>query len=233
MTARHFAVGEVGAAPLTDEIDGAALAEAVEVTGADLLVLLVSPEEQLRIMGDLQSAGFTGQVATFPHPETQTREFFAALVEVAPDILHYRTVLWEPTLDTSGSIEFNARYRNRFDGETMDGPAFAAYHAVKILFDSAFFGGSADPADIVAYMSSPNAVFDLHKLLGVSFRPWDHQLRQPVYLVQVQPDEGSAFDLGLLVGQLPELYLPGSDPLERLDQIGDLAGRSTCRFAGP
>lgn len=233
ITERHFAVGEVASTPLVDEVDGAAIAEAVEVTGADLLVLLVDAEEQLEIMAGLQEAGFTGEVAAYPHPETQTREFFAELVAVAPDIDHYRIVLWEPTLDTSGSIEFNARYRNRFDGETMDGAAFAAYHAVKILFDSAFFGASVDPADIVTYMSSPNAVFDLHKLLGVSFRPWDHQLRQPIYLVQVRPDAESAFDSGLLVGQLPELYLPGTDPLERLDQIGDLAADSTCGFAAP
>jgi len=86
------------------------------------------------------------------------------------------------------------------------------------------------PSEVVAYMSSPIAIFDLHKLLGASFRPWNHQLRQSLYLVYVDPNAESAFRAGLMVGQLPALYLPGTDPLERLDQIGDLAGRSTCSF---
>ena len=74
-------------------------------------------------------------------------------------------------------------------------------------------------------------MFDLWKGIATSFRPWDHQLRQSMYLVEIREDpEASAFDLGLLVGQLPAIYLPGTDPNERLDQIGDLADRSRCSW---
>jgi hypothetical protein len=199
-------------------------------SNADLLVLLVDPAEQLQLLGQLHVADFNGAVASYPHAATQTREYFAELLRTAPSIDHYRALLWEPTLDTSGAIEFNLRYRQRWEGETMDGPAWAAFHAIKVLFDSVSFGGAADPAGVVAYMESPNAVFDLHKLLGASFRPWDHQLRQALYLVRVDPDAESVFRTGFLVGELPALYMPGTDPVERLDQIGDLANRSKCRF---
>jgi len=228
LSERHFAVDEVGTVVLSGDIAGSTLVEAFDRSGADLMVLLISPAEQLEILAELNDAGFTGNVTGYPHPETQTREYLLALAETAPDISHYRIQLWEPTLDTSGSIEFNARYRNRWDGETMGGPAWASYHAVKILFDSAFFSNSTVSEVVLNYLNSPSSVFDLHKLLGGSFRPWDRQLRQPVYLVQLNHGAESVFRLGLLVGELPALYMPGTDPVERLDQIGDLAGNSTC-----
>ena len=227
---RHFGVREVGEAVWTAETDIADLLDDVDRSNADLLVLLLDPAEQIEMMAHLEAAGFSEQVAAYPYPATQTREYFLALREVAPSIDHYRAVLWEPTLDTSGAIEFNLRYRNRWDGETMDGPGWAGFHAVKVLSDAALLGGTLVPSEVVAYMNSPFAVFDLHKLLGASFRPWDHQLRQSLYLVYVDPNEESVFRTGLMVGQLPALYLPGTDPLERLDQIGDLAGQSTCNF---
>jgi len=225
---RHFGVDQVGDAVYVEGTTTSDIIAGFEDSGADLLVLLLDAGEQLEVMAGLEEAGFDGQVAGYPHAATQTREYFVALSEVAPSIEHYRAVIWEPTLDTSGSIEFNLRHRNRWDGETMDGPAWAGYHAVKILFDSASFSRSVDPAEIMSYMRSPNAVFDLHKLLGASFRPWNQQLRQPLYLVNIDPQEESKFQMGLLVGQLPSLYLPGTEPNERLDQIGDLANGSTC-----
>jgi ABC transporter substrate binding protein (PQQ-dependent alcohol dehydrogenase system) len=230
LQARHFGVSEVGSSVLTRDVGIADILAGFDRANADLLVLLLDPAEQLHLLGQLQAADFAGFVAAYPYPATQTREYFAELLQAAPGIDHYRAVLWEPTLDTSGAIEFNLRYRQRWNGETMDGPAWAAFHAIKILFDSVSFGGANDPAGVVDYMESPNAVFDLHKLLGASFRPWDHQLRQALYLVRVDPDAESVFRAGFLVGELPALYMPGTDPVERLDQIGDLANRSRCRL---
>lgn len=227
---RHFGASEVGNAVVREDTDIAGVLAAYNRSRADLIVLLVSPEEQVRLYGALNDAGFTGEVAGYPFAATQTRIYFRALAEVAPDIDLFRAELWEPTLDTSGAIEFNLAYSNRWDGETMDGPAWSAFHAIKVLYDAASFGGSADPADVVDYLASQASVFDLHKLIGASFRPWDHQLRQPLYLVSLDPAVDSNAEMGLLVGELPALYLPGTDPVERLDQIGDLANRSTCRF---
>jgi len=33
-----------------------------------------------------------------------------------------------------------------------------------------------------------------------------------------------------LVGELPAIYMPGTDPVERLDQLGDLRDRTRCAF---
>ncbi len=112
----------------------------------------------------------------------------------------------------------------------MDGPAWAAYSSVKMLYEAASFGGSQESSAIIDYFENPQTSFDVHKGIGVSFRPWDHQLRQPLYLVKINPDAERVWDLANLVGELPALYLPGTDPIERLDQIGDLQRASSCRF---
>jgi hypothetical protein len=111
----------------------------------------------------------------------------------------------------------------------MDPAAWATYHAVRILFEAAFFGGSIAPADVIAYMEAPGTVFDLHKGIAVTFRPWDRQLRQSLFLVKISETETDPFNVVLLVGELPAIYMPGTDPIERLDQLGDLADRSRCR----
>ncbi len=227
---RHFGVREVGNAVFDADTDIAELIDQIERSDADLLMLLLEADEQLEVMAALEAAGFGTQVAGYPYPATQTREYYLTLREIAPSIDHYRAALWEPTIDTSGAIEFNLRHRNRWDGQTMDGPSWAGYHAVKVLYDASAFGNTTVGSELIDYLRSPNAVIDLHKLLAGSFRPWDHQLRQSLYLTFVEPEEESVFLAGLLVGQLPALYLPGTDPLERLDQIGDLAANSTCEF---
>ena len=227
---RHFGVREVEQVTLTPETDAADIVSDFDRSGADLLVLLIDPAEQLEMMSALEEAGFQAEVAGYPYPATQTRQYFLELLRVAPSIAHYRAALWEPTLDTSGAIEFNLRHRNRWEGQTMDGPSWSGYHAVKVLYDSATFSNTIDGAGVVEYLESPNAVIDLHKLLAGSFRPWDHQLRQSLYLSFVDPNADSLFRTGLIVGQLPALYLPGTDPLERLDQIGDLAAQNTCNY---
>ena len=112
----------------------------------------------------------------------------------------------------------------------MDGPAWAAYMSVKMLYEAATFGGGVEADKVLAYLENPATNFDVYKGIGVSFRPWDHQLRQSLYLIKINPDADSALNLADLVGELPALYLPGTDPLERLDQLGDLERASPCNF---
>lgn len=87
-------------------------------------------------------------------------------------------------------------------------------------------GGSLEPQAVLDYLS--NSVFDVWKGIGVSFRPWDRQLRQPLYLVAINDADSDAFGLATLVGELPAIYMPGTDPVERLDQLGDLQATSRC-----
>ena len=82
---------------------------------------------------------------------------------------------------------------------------------------------------MLAYLTAPTTVFDLYKGIGTSFRPWDRQLRQSVYLVGLSESDPDPFSMAILVGELPAIYLPGTELVERLDQIGDLEAESRCR----
>lgn len=226
---RHFGARIVGRVAVQDGGgDAGTVAAALRRANADLVVLLVSAEEQLRWLAELDAAGVRVEVAAFPHPEAQTRAFFEASRSAAPNLgtLH-RGLAFEATLDAYGARELNARYRLRWD-RPMDPSAWAAYQAVKILFEASFFTGTTDADAIVAHLTAPTTVFDVWKGIGTSFRPWDRQLRQSLYLVRISTTQDDPFTMGLLVGELPAIYMPGTDPLERLDQIGDLAAQSRC-----
>jgi hypothetical protein len=167
-------------------------------------------------------------VTGFPYPEAQTRTFYRASRHAAPKLgAGHRISAWEATLDAYGARELNARYRMTY-GEPMDDSAWAVYQGVKVLYEAAFFGGSTEPDAVLAYLSSPASVFDVWKGIGTSFRPWDGQLRQSIYLVKIDAAAQEPFTLASLVGELPAIYMPGTDVVERLDQLGDLAGVAAC-----
>jgi ABC transporter substrate binding protein (PQQ-dependent alcohol dehydrogenase system) len=226
---RHFGARSVGDAVIEPGTDLAAVARNIDRAGADLVVMLLPAVDQLTVLAGLEAGGVDAMVTGFPYPEAETRTFYAASRAAAPVLgAGHRISSWEATLDAYGARELNARYRATY-GEPMDASAWAVYQGVKMLYDSAFFGGSYDPADVVAYLGSDQAVFDVWKGIGTTFRPWDGQLRQSLYLSKIDASIDDPFTLASLVGELPAIYMPGTDPVERLDQIGDMAAVTSCR----
>ncbi|HEY4200619.1 MAG TPA: ABC transporter substrate-binding protein [Devosiaceae bacterium] len=226
---RHFAAREVGHAvvPAGSPLPDSTLSD-IKNSGADLVVMLVGSADQLSVLKQLEGAGISTMVTGFPYPETQTRTFFEASAHAAPKLgTGMRAEEWEPTIDAYGARELNARYEERWH-EPMEGSAWAAYQAVKIFYEAAVFTTSTAPTDILGYMNSPDTVFDVWKGIGTSFRPWDRQLRQSLFLVKIDDTATDPKLVGQLVGELPEIYMPGTDPIERLDQLGDLQGQSRC-----
>ncbi len=227
---RHFGIRQVAEQAITP---GGAVPEnlvaEIARTNADFVLLLMDGADQIAVMSAMDAAGLDMQVTGFPYPDTQTRAFFVAMQAAAPTIgTNNRVTTWEPTLDAYGAREMNARYRQQFR-EPMDSSAWATYQAVKILYEAAFFGGSIEPAAVVAFMAAPTSVFDVYKGIGTSFRGWDRQLRQTLFLDKISdfpvPD---SFNMAILVGELPAIYMAGTDPVERLDQLGTTAAQSAC-----
>lgn len=234
---RHWGAAEVGRAEVAPgQADYGRVLDAIRRARPDVTLVLLPPQGQLDFTAGHDALGLAGRVTGFPHPATQTRRYFARLAEAAPRAgATYRAALWEATLDAYGARELNSRFMARW-GEPMEPPAWAAYQAVRMVFDAAIGAGRVDGAGLVEHLAAQQGVFDVHKGIGVSFRPWDHQLRQPLYLVEVGKAPGGAAGLAgkvgvaTLVGELPEIYHPGTDPIERLDQIGDLRRDSRCRI---
>lgn len=229
---RHWGGQEAGhAAVAPGESEFRPVIERIGRARPDMVLLLLDAVAQLDFLGAYEASGLRFPVTGFPEPVAQTRTFYAACRATAPRAgSGYRAALWEARLDNYGGRELNARFRERW-GVPMDPPAWAAWEAVKLLWEAASFAGTTQGPALVEFLEDPESTFDVHKGIGVSFRPWDHQLRQTIFLVKVREQASDPWDLVSLVGELPSIHRPGFAPNEMLDQIGDLQRDSACRWA--
>lgn len=233
---RHWGAEVAGRGMLhqDDSRDFAPVIADIGTAKPDVVLLLTDWMTQLDFLSRYEVAGYAAPVTGFPEPAAQMREFYYASRQAAPVAgSGHRAALWEATLDAYGARELNARFDSRW-GRPMDPPAWSAYVAVKIAFEAAMGSGGVEAAGIAAYLAGPQGLFDVSKGIGMTFRPWDHQLRQSLYLVKINPDAGASVQLDALlaraslVGELPAIYMPGTDPVERLDQLGEIDPARTC-----
>jgi quinoprotein dehydrogenase-associated probable ABC transporter substrate-binding protein len=210
------------------------LLRAIEEARPEAVLLLLEAQDQLAFLGQYELMGLEIPLVSFPDPVVQTRNYLLVLRQVAPKAgAGERIALWEASLNLDEARRLNERFSSRW-GEPTDPSAWAAYAAVKIVLESVLATGSLEPARLVAYLEDPRTRFDLHKGTPLSFRPWDHQLRQPLYLVRLNPEAeigirlSQQLALAQLVAQVPEIP-SGADPLPILDQLGDSAQRPSCR----
>lgn len=124
---------------------------------------------------------------------------------------------WHPTLVRFGADTLNRRFLVRF-GKPMTADAWTAWLATKIIWESVLRLRAADPAPLTAHLTDDAAHFDGHKGLPLSFRKWDHQLRQPLYVVS---------EAG--VTEVPVATRPGEPARDVLDRLGAGPARPACR----
>ncbi len=129
-------------------------------------------------------------------------------------------VLWHPSLERFGAGQLNDRYRARFP-MGMDGAAWAGWMAVKALWEASLRARTTEAAGLREYLLREATQFDGHKGWPLSFRAWDHQLRQPLYLVA---DDGVR-----VVGEVPARGADeGATSRDLLDRFGAAASASAC-----
>ncbi|MGV8838665.1 MAG: ABC transporter substrate-binding protein [Bauldia sp.] len=234
---RHGAGGEVAAAAGVDIEQPVYVNEANAIgrAEADVLLLLVNPIDQIAFLNQIETFGFGDLPAlTFPDAISQTRDYIAsARLYAQINNPRYRFAAWDTTLTENGAAAFNQTYVNRWS-EPTDPTGWASYHAVKILYETIVAVDSTDPDAIVDYLESPEAVFDVLKGPGVSFRPWDHQLRQPIEVIRVDQEAQwvrAEVQTRIAIAQA-ETELPaavaGDDVVARLDTFGDGPGGAVC-----
>ena len=104
-----------------------------------------------------------------------------------------RAMAWHPSLERFGAEQLRDRHRAR----------------------------SADPAALIAHLERESTQLDGHKGRPLSFRPWDHQLRQPLYAVSPSGE----------VAEVPSAPRESGIPSkELLDRIGTTAAETACRW---
>jgi ABC-type branched-subunit amino acid transport system substrate-binding protein len=200
--------------------------EEAQLAGADLIVLLLDPADQIAFLGQLDSLGADLAVAAFPDPVTQTRDYIAAARQRSGGAgVDYRIAPWEATLEGHGAAELNSRVQSRW-GEPLDPSAWAAYQAVKLLYEAARTVGSK-PQALAGYLAADDTEFDLNKGVPLSFRSWDHQLRQPLYAVRIDRDAAwgasATKRLGMAgaAGEIPHGFPGDAEVNTLLDLLGD------------
>jgi hypothetical protein len=131
-------------------------------------------------------------------------------------------VAWDASLSRFGAETLNQRFRARF-GRPMTTDAWAAWLAIKILWESSLRAKTDDAGELAAYMARESTQFDGHKGQPLSFRAWDHQLRQPVYILGDANGER-------LIRDVPEVAATES-PRDALDRLGAGPSQSICQLA--
>ena len=128
--------------------------------------------------------------------------------------------LWTPSLERYGAAQLNDRYAASV-GSPMSAAAWAGWMSAKVLWEASLRAASTESARIAAFLASPSSNFDGHKGAALSFRQWDHQLRQPLYALDSSQTKVNA--------EVPDLSRSGESVRELLDTLGDKDNAQRCR----
>jgi ABC transporter substrate binding protein (PQQ-dependent alcohol dehydrogenase system) len=124
---------------------------------------------------------------------------------------------WSPVLETWGAAQAQNRFR-RMTKRLMRPLDYQAWAAVRTVGDAVTAKKSNDPATIGPFLTDPTFGLPAYKGVQLSFRPWDHQLRQPVIVVQPKSLVSVAPEQGFLHQRTP------------LDTLGTDLPETTCKF---
>jgi ABC-type branched-subunit amino acid transport system substrate-binding protein len=129
---------------------------------------------------------------------------------------------WHHELERFSARELNGRFRRRWNAP-MTETSWAAWAALKLVGEAVVRAGAGDGAALAAFLESAPP-FDGHKGEALTFRRWDHQLRQPLYVAGPRKRE----DIGGPLGPFAVLADVGG---KNLDALGTAMADSRCRFA--
>lgn len=209
--------------------------DAIQASGAGAVVVALEPADLEFFMAQLALEDLGVQVLAFPDALNQTRDFFFRLREAAPGLTGTpRVVAWDPSLEEDGAGDVSLRFHAR-SGEPMDPTGWGAYAAVEIVSDAYATTGSRVPTDLATYLEANSVTFDVLKGPGTGFRDATHQLRQPLYLVQIDPDApwdqrvSMRVDLAYVVGRIPSEVPSGrADAIALYDRLGTSYEPTEC-----
>jgi ABC transporter substrate binding protein (PQQ-dependent alcohol dehydrogenase system) len=126
---------------------------------------------------------------------------------------------WHSSWERHGAPQLTRRFR-KANKRAMAGPDWAAWIATKAVIDVAL--KLPDPRGHAQALRSQDLVLDGFKGARLSFRPWDQQLRQPVFLSH------GGFGGGIAGAAPFEGFL---HPLNNLDTLGADEKESPCKLA--
>ncbi len=115
-----------------------------------------------------------GEFARSVPYQTQGAQLVVGAAGLVPDWWHWA---WS----RSGGLQLTERLM-RATGRQMTGYDWSAWVGVKILAEAVLRTRSGDFGKLREYIRSDELVIDGFKDYRLNFRPWDNQLRQPIFL---------------------------------------------------
>jgi len=162
--------------------------------------------------------------ATMFHVIPSAAMYRDALTRAEPAVeADARCVAWDASLVRFGADTLNQRFQARY-GQPMTDESWTGWLTVKVLWESALRARTGEPSALVAVLTRDTTRFDGHKGRPLSFRPWDHQLRQPVYVLTGEPG-------ALRPVEVPVASAANVSSTVVLDELGVSADRSACRWS--
>ena len=192
--------------------------------GPDVLIINLSGPPLLTALAQFTELGLEVHVAG---AAMETLEFWRA----EPTTL---TGVW-PALWFYGFRKYSGRELNKRLAERLGHPAeshaWASYTAMKAVWEAVLKGGRSDATGLVSFFEQGRGV-DAHKGVPLTFRPWDHQLRQPLMVLRskVPPPGKPRWDIFDEVDEVPLRGTPGESRAAVLDTLGLSATESQCKF---
>jgi ABC-type branched-subunit amino acid transport system substrate-binding protein len=190
---------------------------------ADAVVLALRGEELRHFLDQYKASGLKALLAGVPLD-------MVALWQASPQVLQGVWVTsWYHELERFSARELNRRFYRRFE-KRADGFAWTNWAAVKLVMEAVLRSASTDASTLVNYFEG-TPPFDGHKGRSLTFREWNHQLRQPLYVLKAREAKlENPWDLLQLIGEMPPPGGPGKSVAEVLDTLGEPKAESLCRL---
>ncbi len=169
----------------------------------DAVLVGLEPEPVRAFLDNWRAAGLSGElavVASDPH---------YALGAAPATLAGAWPLVWHGSLERYSARELNGRFRRRFE-QPLDGAAWAAWAAVKIVTEAAVRAGSLGVQPVLDFVETRLA-FDGHKGAALSFRESDRELGQPLYIARPRP--------GIETGSAEGLEIVAEVSREKLDAV--------------
>jgi branched-chain amino acid transport system substrate-binding protein len=193
---------------------------------AEAIVVALRGEELQHFLVQSKAAGLTTLIAGAP---------LDMIAMWHADPAHLQGVWatsWYHGLERYSARELNRRFVRRF-GKPAEAYAWANWAAVKLLVEGALRRASSDSLALINYLES-SPPFDGHKGKALTFREWNHQLRQPLFIVKARESKPeNAWNLFEMIAEMPPPAVRGKPVAELLDTFGESKADSNCRLEAP
>jgi hypothetical protein len=209
---------------------------AATMPGHTLSAVIGGDPEQMAAIGVADRAGILYMNVSSPAQSLRGAGCRRTLFHIIPSEVMYHDAValasppggvacaWDATLVKFGADTLNQRFRARFN-QPMSEQAWTAWFAMKVLWESSLRARSTTPAALIDYLRHDGTQFDGHKGRPLSFRSWDNQLRQPMY---VRPTASNGATASVV-----EVPAPSDESArDALDKLGGHRGSEGCSLTG-